>query len=132
MGLRSRTDPKTAEPISPRYNPAREIDVVAEKWLARLADSDAFIFVTPEYNHSIPGVLKNAIDYIGWELNRKPAAIVSHGAAGGARAAMHLNEILSVSNAVVIPNAVAFHGIELAQQVPAAPPHTIAWRFYRY
>jgi NAD(P)H-dependent FMN reductase len=103
--------PFFAEPISPRYNPAREIDAVAEKWLARLDAADAYIFVTPEYNHSIPGVLKNALDYIGWELNRKPAAIVSHGAAGGARAAMHLKDILSVSNAVVIPNTVAFHGV---------------------
>lgn len=103
--------PFFAEPASPRYNPAREIDAVAQKWLARLEAADAFVFVTPEYNHSIPGVLKNALDYIDWQLNRKPAAVVSHGAVGGARAAMHLKEILSESKALLIPQAVTFSGL---------------------
>ena len=103
--------PFFAEPASPRYNPAREIDAVAQKWLARLEAADAYIFVTPEYNHSIPGVLKNALDYIDFQLNRKPAAIVSHGSVGGARAAMHLREIVSESRAVTIPHTVAFHGV---------------------
>jgi len=103
--------PFFAEPASPRYNPAREIDVVAQKWLARLEAADAYVFVTPEYNHSIPGVLKNALDYIDWQLKHKPAAIVTHGATGGTRAAMHLKEIISESRALLIPNAVAFHGV---------------------
>jgi len=99
------------EPISPRYNPKREIDLSVKKWLAAITDFDAYIFVTPEYNHSIPGVLKNAIDYITNELNRKPSAIVSHGSVGGARASVQLKEILSESRSVVIPNAVAFLGL---------------------
>jgi len=99
------------EPASPRYNPKREINEVAQKWLDDLAAADAYVVVTPEYNHSIPGVLKNAFDYLDWQLVRKPAAIVSHGTVGGARAAMHLKEILSEGNAVPIPNAVAFHGV---------------------
>ena len=103
--------PFFAEPVSPRYNPHREIDPIAQKWLARLEAAEAYVFVTPEYNHSITGVLKNALDYIDSQLNRKPAAIVAHGAVGGARAAMHLREILSESKAVPIPNFVAFHGI---------------------
>src|ERR1019366_9133126 len=56
-------------------------------------------------------VLKNALDYVTFEINRKPATVASHGTVGGARAAMHLKEILSESKAVPIPNAVAFHGI---------------------
>ena len=103
--------PFFAEPASPRYNPAREIDAVAQKWLARLEAADAYVFVSPEYNHSIPGVLKNAFDYIDFQINRKPAAVVTHGAVGGARAAMHLKEIISESKALPIPNAVAFHGV---------------------
>lgn len=99
------------EPMSPRYNPERQIDPFAKKWLDKLAGFDAYIFVTPEYNHSIPGVLKNALDYVTSELIHKPAAIVSHGSVGGARATMHLKEILSESQAVVIPQAVAFFGI---------------------
>lgn len=95
------------EPVSPRYNPNREIDPIARKYMDKLAEQDAYIFVTPEYNHSIPGVLKNSFDYLDWQLVRKPAAIVSHGAVGGARAAMHLKEILSEGKALPIPNFVA-------------------------
>ncbi len=91
------------EPVSPRYNPKREIDPVAQQWLDKLAEFEAYVFVTPEYNHSIPGVLKNAIDYVDWQLNRKPTAIVSHGSAGGARAEIALKEILSESRMVPMP-----------------------------
>jgi NAD(P)H-dependent FMN reductase len=99
--------PFFAEPISPRFNPNRDIDPIAQKWLDKLAEQDAYVVVTPEYNHSIPGVLKNALDYVDFQLNRKPSAIVSHGAVGGARAAMHLKEILSEGKTVPIPNFVA-------------------------
>jgi NAD(P)H-dependent FMN reductase len=99
------------EAASPRYNPNREIHEVAKKWLNDLAAADAYVVVTPEYNHSIPGVLKNAFDYLDWQLVKKPAAIVSHGSVGGARAAMHLKEILSEGKAVPIPSFVAFHGV---------------------
>lgn len=103
--------PMFDEPISPRYNPNREIDPAAQPWLDKLSSFDAYIFVTPEYNHSIPGVLKNALDYLTWELVHKPSAIVSHGSVGGARAAMHLKEILSESKTVVIPAAVTVSGV---------------------
>ena len=62
-------------------------------WAAQLADFDGFIFVTPEYNHSITGALKNAIDFVYGEWNNKAAGIVSYGSAGGARAAEHLRGI---------------------------------------
>src|SRR5438309_10679893 len=78
------------EAISPRYNPNRKIEPAVKKWLGKIDEFDAYVFVTPEYNHSIPGELKNAFDYITWEIQRKPAAIASHGTVGGARAAMHL------------------------------------------
>lgn len=99
------------EPISPRYNPDRTVAPEVQKYLDVIAAQDAYVFVTPEYNHSIPAVLKNSFDYLTWEMNRKPAAIVSHGTAGGARAAMHLKEIISEGKAVPIPNFVAFHGL---------------------
>ena len=67
------------EPMSPRYNPNREIDPAAKKWLDALEPFDAYVFVTPEYNHSITGVLKNALDYVTSELMHKPSAVVSHG-----------------------------------------------------
>ena len=67
-------------------------------------------FATPEYNHSVPGVLKNALDYLTFELNRKPMTVASHGSVAGARAAMHLKEILSESRGILIPNSVAIAG----------------------
>jgi NAD(P)H-dependent FMN reductase len=88
------------EPVSPRYNPSRQIDPAVQKWLDKLSEFEAYVFVTPEYNHSIPGVLKNAFDYVDWQLQRKPAAVVSHGSAGGARAEVALKEILSESRMV--------------------------------
>lgn len=106
--------PFFAEPVSPRYNPNREIDPTAKKFLDKLAEQDAYVFVTPEYNHSIPGVLKNAFDYIDWQLVKKPATIVSHGTVGGARAAMHLKEIISEAQAVPTPKFVAFAGMSEA------------------
>ncbi|MGH7192739.1 MAG: NADPH-dependent FMN reductase [Candidatus Saccharimonadales bacterium] len=92
------------EPISPRYNQDRHIDPAAVPWLRKLESFDAYVFVTAEYNHAIPGVLKNALDYVTWEIERKPAAVVSHGAAGGARAALNLKIILSESKAVPLPS----------------------------
>ena len=103
--------PFFAEPASPRYNPNREIHPTVQKFLDKLAEQDAYIVVTPEYNHSIPGVLKNAFDYIDFQMKRKPSAIVSHGTVGGARAAMHLKEILSESMTAPIQNAVAMAGM---------------------
>lgn len=95
------------EPVSPRHNPDRQPSAATQKWLDKIAGGEAYVFVTPEYNHSIPGVLKNALDYLTFELAKKPATIASHGSVGGARAAMHLKEILSESKAAIIPSQVA-------------------------
>ena len=59
-------------------------------WAAAIASYDGFIFVSPEYNHSTSGVLKNAIDYLYAEWNNKAVGFVSYGGTGGARAAEHL------------------------------------------
>jgi NAD(P)H-dependent FMN reductase len=64
-------------------------------WAEKIGSYDGFIFVTPEYNHSTSGVLKNAIDYLYAEWNNKAAAFVSYGSVGGARAIEHLRGIAS-------------------------------------
>lgn len=65
------------------------------RWAERVDRLDGFVFVTPEYNHSIPGALKNAIDFVFREWNYKPASFVSYGsAAGGARAVEHLRGVM--------------------------------------
>ncbi|SDC32807.1 NAD(P)H-dependent FMN reductase [Melghirimyces thermohalophilus] len=63
-------------------------------WSAKIANLDGFVFIVPEYNHSIPAVLKNALDSAYEEWNNKAAGIVSYGSTGGARAAEHLRGIL--------------------------------------
>jgi len=60
------------------------------QWADKIASFDGFVFVTPEYNHSTSGVLKNAIDYLYAEWNNKAVGFVSYGGVGGARAAEHL------------------------------------------
>ena len=60
-----------------------------------VAPYDGYVFVTPEYNHSTSGVLKNAIDYLYAEWTNKAAAFVGYGSVGGARAVEHLRLICS-------------------------------------
>lgn len=64
-----------------------------KEWAAKIASFDAFVFVTPEYNHSTSGALKNAIDFLYKEWNNKAAGFVSYGSAGGVRAVEHLRLI---------------------------------------
>ena len=67
----------------------------AEQWAAQVDRADGFIFVVPEYNHSYPAVLKNAIDHLYLQWVHKPAAIVSYGGfASGYRAAEQLRQVL--------------------------------------
>lgn len=63
-------------------------------WNEKLASLDGFVFVVQEYNHSITGALKNALDFAREAWNDKAAGIVSYGSTGGARAAEHLRGIL--------------------------------------
>jgi NAD(P)H-dependent FMN reductase len=64
-------------------------------WSAKIDSFDAFMFVTPEYNHSIPGVLKNAIDLLYMEWNNKGAGFVSYGSTGGVRSVEHLRLVMA-------------------------------------
>ncbi|HEX3932858.1 MAG TPA: NAD(P)H-dependent oxidoreductase [Nocardioides sp.] len=65
----------------------------SQDWAATIGRFDGFVFVTPEYNHSTSGVLKNAIDYVYAEWNNKAMGVVSYGVTGGTRAAEHLRLI---------------------------------------
>jgi NAD(P)H-dependent FMN reductase len=98
------------EAISPQYNPNRSPNVEAQRWLTRLDGADAYVLVTPEYNRSTSGVLKNALDYIDFQFTKKPIALVGHGSSGGAQAVAHLRGIISGLQAISIPSAVYFVG----------------------
>lgn len=81
-------------PVSPMYAP--DESEAGKAWAEKIGDADGFIFVTPEYNRSVPASLKNAIDFLYGPWLTKPAAIVSYGwIDGGAAAAKHLHDILS-------------------------------------
>lgn len=64
-------------------------------WSAKIDSFDAYVFVTPEYNHGIPGALKNAIDFLFKEWNNKVAGFVSYGSAGGVRAVEQLRLVMA-------------------------------------
>ncbi|MCB1447546.1 MAG: NAD(P)H-dependent oxidoreductase [Rhizobiaceae bacterium] len=66
---------------------------VGQRWQKKVAEFDGYIFVTPEYNRSIPAALKNALDFSYPEWNKKAAAVVGYGSVGGARAVEHLRTI---------------------------------------
>src|ERR1700747_1483446 len=83
--------PHMDEPMSPMLG--QYVGEHTKAWAATIAPYDGFVFVTPEYNHSTSGVLKNAIDYLYVEWNNKAMGVVSYGAVGGARAAEHLRLI---------------------------------------
>jgi NAD(P)H-dependent FMN reductase len=63
-------------------------------WAAKIASFDAFVFVTPEYNHGTSGALKNAIDFLYGEWNNKAAGFVGYGSAGGTRAVEQLRLVM--------------------------------------
>lgn len=98
---------------------------VAKRWQEKIASLDGYIFVTAEYNHSIPASLKNALDYASTEWNRKPSAVVGYGMVGAARAVEHLRliavelQMVPVRSAVHVQGAdflaAAMHGKDLSE-----------------
>ncbi|MEA3069620.1 MAG: hypothetical protein QOD29_1066 [Alphaproteobacteria bacterium] len=93
LDLREFPLPFFDQPVPPAMpgRPPYENEMV-KKWTAEIARSDGFIFVTPEYNFGPPAVLKNALDWVYPEWNRKAVAFVSYGSALGARSVQQLRE----------------------------------------
>lgn len=85
--------PLLDEPVPPAMNQYSKDHTKA--WAEKIGSMDAFIFVTPEYNHAPTGALKNAIDYIYAEWNNKAAGFVGFGSAGGVRAVEQLRQIMA-------------------------------------
>jgi NAD(P)H-dependent FMN reductase len=110
LDLRDFPMPFFDQPVPPATpgKPPYPYDVV-QKWTAEIAKSDGFVFITPEYNYGPPAVLKNAIDWVYPEWNRKAAAFVSYGGTAGVRSVQQLREIAvelqlaPVRNSVHIP-----------------------------
>src|SRR5207249_8156751 len=91
LDLRDFPMPFFDQPLTPAMpgRPPYKNEVV-QRWTAAIAQSDGFVFVTPEYNYGPSAVLKNAIDWVYPEWNRKAAGFVSYGSAMGARSGQQL------------------------------------------
>lgn len=110
VDLRDYPMPFFNEVASNTYAPTQ--NEVAVRWQQKIAEFDGFIFVTAEYNHAPPAVLKNALDYAYPEWNRKPVAFVGYGAVGAARAIEQLCLICVELQMVPLRSAVHLQGAD--------------------
>src|SRR5438309_6559103 len=96
--------PLLNEPVSPimgQYSKSH-----TKTWAAKIDKFDAYVFVTPEYNHGIPGALKNGIDFLFAEWNNKVAGFVSYGGVSGVRAVEQLRLVLAELQMATVRNQV--------------------------
>lgn len=124
VDLRDFDLPLFNERASNAWMPSQDSRAVA--WQDKLAGFDAFIFVTPEYNRSITGALKNALDQAYKEWVRKPAAVVGYGATGAARAAEHLRTIAIELQMVPVRSGVHIQGADFFKVHPMGQNAAIA------
>lgn len=106
VDLRDHHLPHLDEPAPPSVG--QYVGEHTKAWAAKIGSYDGFVFVTPEYNHSTSGVLKNAIDYLSAEWKNKAAAFVGYGSLGAARAIEHLRTVTSALQIAHIPQTLSF------------------------
>jgi NAD(P)H-dependent FMN reductase len=97
--------PLLDEPVPPSLGQYSKQHTKA--WAAKIDSFDAYVFVTPEYNHGISGALKNAIDFLFKEWNNKAAGFVGYGSAGAVRAVEHLRLVMAEVQVATVRNQVA-------------------------
>jgi NAD(P)H-dependent FMN reductase len=101
VDLRSFNLPLLGEKSSSQHTDPRSA------WAEKIASFDAYVFVTPEYNHGTSGALKNAIDHLYKEWNNKAAGFVGYGGAGGTRAVEQLRQVMGELQIADVRNQVA-------------------------
>lgn len=106
LDLRDYPMPFFDEPTSPNSKKEPFKNEAVAKWTAKIAEADAFVIIAPEYNHGVPAVLKNALDYVYPEWNNKPVGFVSYGNVSGARSVEQLREVVIELQMAPIRNAV--------------------------
>lgn len=92
LDLRDYAMPFFNEAVSPSFKTEPYKNEAVARFTQKIAEGDAFVIVTPEYNHGPSAVLKNALDWVYQEWNNKPVAFVSYGSVGGARAIEQLRQ----------------------------------------
>ncbi|HLH43632.1 MAG TPA: NAD(P)H-dependent oxidoreductase [Bryobacteraceae bacterium] len=107
LDLRDFPMPFFDQAVSPGWPHEPYPHEAVRRWTAAIGVSDGFVVVTPEYNFGPPGVLKNALDWVYPEWNRKPAAFVSYGGVGGARSVQQLR--LTAIELQMVPTRFAVH-----------------------
>jgi NAD(P)H-dependent FMN reductase len=101
---------ETELPTGLSYNPGPTVRTELAKVTGPLADADAFVVLTPEYNHSFPATLKSLIDWHYAEWRAKPVGFVSYGGiSGGLRAVEQLRQVFAELHAVTVRDTVSFH-----------------------
>lgn len=90
LDLRDYNMPFFNESVSPAMKQEPYKNEIVSRFTKKIAEADAFVIVTPEYNRGTSGVLKNALDWVYPEWNNKPVAFVAYGSVGGARAVEQL------------------------------------------
>lgn len=109
LDLRDYNLPFFNEPVSPSFKQEPYKNEAVARFTKKIEEGNAFVIVTPEYNHGTSGVLKNALDWVYQEWNNKPVAFVSYGSVGGSRAVEQLRlntielQMAPIRNAVHIP-----------------------------
>lgn len=105
-------------------------DPIVRQWNKKLKEADALLVVTPEYLHSIPGILKNTFDnvFVSFALRNKPLAAVgySNGIAAGVRAVEHLMDVAIESEMVPLRDTVLIPRVEMAFDEEGAPVEPMA------
>lgn len=111
LDLRDYEMPFFNEAATPSFKQEPYTNEAVARFTKKIAEGDAYVLVTPEYNRSTSGVLKNALDWVYQEWNNKPVAFISYGSVGGARAVEQLRlmavelQMAPIRNAVHIPGA---------------------------
>ncbi|MDD5721364.1 MAG: NAD(P)H-dependent oxidoreductase [Candidatus Pacebacteria bacterium] len=110
LDLRDYAMPFFNEAITPSAKKEPYKNEAVARFTAKIAEADAFVVATPEYNHGVPAVLKNALDWVYSEWHNKPIAFVSYGTAGGARSVEHLRLTSIELKMVPIREAIQING----------------------
>lgn len=126
IDLRDYPLPFFDEPESPMRLKGNYTHSEVLRWAAKVTEADAYIIVTPEYNHGYPAVLKNALDSLYAEWAHKPVGFVAYGNVGGARSVEQLRQVIvelqmvSIKNALHIPPPVYMAAKKADEQSLAA------------
>ena len=111
VDLRDYPMPFFEEDLSPAWAPPAHPAALA--WGRKMAELDGYVVITAEYNHSMSGVLKNALDYAYVEYNRKPVTFVGYGGLGASRAVEQLRQVFAELQVASLKHTVHINTPEL-------------------